>query len=107
MHPAAQAELAHLLVNATNLNRSRRIIVETHSEHLIRKLQVLIADPSVPIDNDQVAIFYVEKNKLGESFIEKMEIAENGQFKKRWPSGFFDKGFELSRELMVANSKRE
>lgn len=107
LHPAAQAELAHLLVNATNLNRSRRIIVETHSEHLIRKLQVLIADPSVPIDNDQVAIYYVEKNKLGESFIEKMEIAENGQFKKRWPSGFFDKGFELSRELMVANSKRE
>lgn len=107
LHPAAQAGLADLLANAANLNRSRRIIVETHSEHLIRKLQVLIADPNVPIDNDQVAIYYVEKDERGESFIQKMEIAENGQFKKKWPSGFFDKGFELSRELMVANSKRK
>lgn len=107
LHPAAQAELADLLADAANLNRSRRIIVETHSEHLIRKLQVLIADPNVPIDNDQVAIYYVEKNEEGESFIKKMEIAQNGQFKGKWPSGFFDKGFELSTALMMANRKRE
>lgn len=107
LHPAAQAELADLLVQAANVNRSRRIIVETHSEHLIRKLQVLIADPNKPIDNDQVAIYYVEKDENGESFIKKMEIAENGQFLTKWPSGFFDKGFELSTALISANRKRE
>lgn len=105
LHPAAQAELANLLVRSANMSRSRRILVETHSEHLIRKLQVLIADPEVPIDSDQVAFYYVEKDVDGNSHIRKMDINKNGQFEKAWPSGFFDKSYELTSELLYANSK--
>lgn len=105
LHPAAQAELANLLVRSANMSRSRRILVETHSEHLIRKLQVLIADPEVPIDSDQVAFYYVEKDVDGNSHIRKMDINKNGQFEKVWPSGFFDKSYELTSELLYANSK--
>jgi len=35
-----------------------------------------------------------------------MELTEQGQFKERWPSGFFDKSFQLSRELIGANNRR-
>ena len=80
-------------------------MIETHSEHLIRKLQVLVADPDVPILSDQVAIYYVDKDKMGNSYIDKMELCNNGQFKKPWPSGFFDKNYELTRLLMKANQK--
>lgn len=105
LHPAAQAELANLLVDSANMSRSRRILVETHSEHLIRKLQVLIADPEIPIDSDQVAFYYVEKDDEGNSHIIKMDINKNGQFEKAWPTGFFDKSYELTSELLYANSK--
>lgn len=106
LHPAAQADLAKLLVKSSNISRSRRILVETHSEHLIRKIQVLIADPQIPIDSDQVAFYYVEKDDDGNSHIRKMEINKNGQFIEPWPSGFFDKSYELASELLVANSKQ-
>lgn len=105
LHPAAQAELANLLVKSANVSRSRRILVETHSEHLIRKLQVLIADPEVEIDSDQVAFYYVEKDSKGNSYTKKMEIDKNGQFEEPWPTGFFDKSYELVSELLFANSK--
>ncbi len=108
LHPAAQAQLADLFVNCVTdkKNPVNRILIETHSEHLIRKLQVLVADPESGIDSDQVAIYYVDKNEEGNSYIEKMELCENGQFEKAWPSGFFDKSYELTKLLMRAGRKK-
>lgn len=107
LHPAAQAELADLFVECVSDKKIgvNRILIETHSEHLIRKLQVLVADPEVNISNDQIAIYYVDKNKSGDSTIEKMELSESGQFEKAWPSGFFDKSYELTKLLLQANIK--
>lgn len=107
LHPAAQAQLADLFVDCISDKQGavNRILIETHSEHLIRKLQVLIADPDVGIREDQVAIYYVDKDEKGDSHIEKMDLCENGQFEKEWPTGFFDKGYELTKMLMRANSK--
>ncbi len=109
LHPAAQAQLADLFVecvaNKNRKNPIRTILVETHSEHLIRKLQVLVADPEVPIDCDQVAIYYVDKMEDGYSVVEEMRLTSAGQFEKPWPAGFFDKSYELTKALMRANSK--
>ena len=105
LHPAAQAELANLLAESIKISRSRRVLVETHSEHLLRKLQVLIANPDIDISSDQVAIYYVEKDESGDSHVRKMEINNKGQFLEEWPSGFFDKSYELSSELLYVNSK--
>lgn len=107
LHPAAQAQLADLFVDCVSNRKGTvdRILIETHSEHLIRKLQVLVADPDVAIQSDQVAIYYVDKDESGNSFIEEMKLCENGQFEKPWPSGFFDKNYELTRLLMRANNK--
>ncbi|MCI8783316.1 DUF3696 domain-containing protein [Lachnospiraceae bacterium 48-21] len=107
LHPAAQAQLADLFVECINDKKGavNRILIETHSEHLIRKLQVLVADPDVKISDDQVAIYYVDKDEKGDSYVEKMKLCENGQFEKTWPTGFFDKSYELTKMLMKANSK--
>ena len=72
LHPAAQAQMADLFVNCvSNKSDVKRILIETHSEHLIRKLQVLAADPDVPISNDQIAIYYVDKDHNGDSYVTK------------------------------------
>lgn len=107
LHPAAQAQLADLFVDCIGDKNGavNRILIETHSEHLIRKLQVLIADPDVGISEDQVAIYYVDKDEKGDSHVERMSLCESGQFEKAWPAGFFDKSYELTKMLIEANSK--
>lgn len=107
LHPAAQAQLADLFVDCITDKKGtpHRILIETHSEHLIRKLQVLVADPDIKISHDQIAIYYVNKDVNGDSHVEKMNMCDNGQFEKAWPTGFFDKSYELTKMLMKANSK--
>ena len=108
LHPGAQAELANLFVETvtrTEKGGPIEVLIETHSEHFIRRLQALIADKNIPITNDDVKIYYVDKNDENEAFIEEMKIMPNGQFEKEWPSGFFDKAHELSMELLKNNFK--
>lgn len=103
LHPAAQSELADLFVNCILTSEGKKkILIETHSEHLIRKLQVLIASKECGLTNEMVRIYYVDKDDNGEAFVEEMKILENGKFETAWPSGFFDKGYLLSRELARA-----
>jgi hypothetical protein len=103
LHPAAQADLAELFVTYVS-DSSKRLLVETHSEHLIRKLQVFVADPKCPLTKDMVKIYYVDKkNGSNEATIEEMVICEDGRFEKEWPSGFFDKAFDLTMELAEFN----
>ena len=104
LHPAAQSDLADLFVGCALANIGKnRIIIETHSEHLIRKLQVLVASKDCSITKDMVRIYYVDKDEKGNSYGEEMIRHDNGKFEKPWPSGFFDKGYLLSKELARAS----
>lgn len=100
LHPAAQAELADIFARCVMENPEKKLVIETHSEHLIRKLQVLIADAKCPLTEKDICIYYVDKNEDEIASVEKMEILSNGKFKTKWPSGFFDKAHELSMELL-------
>ena len=103
LHPAAQASLAELFATCVTTNPHNQLIIETHSEHLINKLQVLIADENEALTNEMVQILYVDK-KDGQTIIGKMNIKENGRFETAWPVGFFDQGYELARELLRKSS---
>ena len=100
LHPAAQANLAELFAMCVTSNENARIVIETHSEHLISKLQVMIADKDCKLTNDMVQILYVDQNEEKDAFIEEMVIKENGKFAKEWPTGFFDQGYNLAYELL-------
>lgn len=100
LHPAAQAELADIFVKCVAENPGKTLVIETHSEHLIRKLQVLIADKDCPFTEEDICIYYVDKNDDGIANVQQMEILKNGKFKSKWPTGFFDKAHELSMELL-------
>lgn len=103
LHPAAQANLAELIAYSVEAKKSQRILIETHSEHLIRKLQVLVAKKTY-LSPDMLAVYSVEKNNDGQAIVKKMELNEEGRFLTKWPSGFFDKSHELASELRNANS---
>jgi len=76
-------------------------IIETHSEHMIRGLQLLIAKGKLKLND--VGIYYISKNRLGNSTVKKMELLENGFFADKWPDGFFDSATKLQEELWETN----
>lgn len=103
LHPKIQSQLAELFNNTIKPHLlSKNILIETHSEHLIKKIQVLIANKE--LDKSNVRVFYFD-NKNSKSKIKEMEIEENGFFKEPWPDGFFDESYNLSKELLFPKNK--
>ena len=100
LHPKAQADLADFFIEVTK--RDVGVIVETHSEHLINRLQRRIAEES--LDPDSVALYYVTPSAEG-STLERVQINEYGQIPTA-PDGFFEEGFEETFGLMSAVGKR-
>jgi len=105
LHPKLQSELAVFFNHViSKIGTDYRLFIETHSEHLIRKLQVLIAKGELA--REKIGVWYFKKVN-GVTKVEKMEIDENGLFKNDWPDGFFDDSIELTMELFEAVRKRK
>jgi len=112
LHPKLQAAFADVLMVAERFNNNKYlnkksiydkddfVLIETHSEHIIRKIQVLIAKGK--LDREKIAVYYFDKTE-GTTKVKKMEIEENGFFNEPWPNGFFDDSANLSWELLTAN----
>ena len=60
-------------------------LVESHSEHLLTRLQRRIAEKQ--IDQNNVALYFCRNNE-GVSTIEKLDVDESGDI-KNWPENFF------------------
>ena len=84
LHPKAQADLADLLIEIIT-ERNLQILVESHSEHLLTRLQRRIAEKR--IGQDDVALYFC-RNINGESTKEQLEVTESGDI-KNWPENFF------------------
>ncbi|MDZ4847853.1 MAG: AAA family ATPase [Pirellulaceae bacterium] len=100
VHPRLQARLGDLLIDSTsnkvNYGTPNQIIVETHSEHIILRLQRRIrettagnAPESLDVDSDDIAVNYVGMEK-GVSFTRRIELDKHGEFVQPWPDDFFD-----------------
>jgi predicted ATPase len=88
LHPAVQANLADVLIDAYK-TRNVQIIVESHSEHLLRRLQRRIAESE--IDAADVALYFCEAGMKGSS-LTRLEIDLFGQI-RNWPPDFFGDQF--------------
>lgn len=106
LHPKAQATLGDLLVDISK--QDRQVIVETHSEHIINRVQLRIADET--IDRSDVAIYYFESTEQGTQ-IREVDLTEYGQYvNETLPKDFFDEGYLESYHLskaIIARKKKE
>jgi len=75
-------------------------IIETHSEHFLRGLQLRVAEGA--ISPQDINVYYVSKNRLGNSSVKEMKIKPNGFFEEEWPKGFFDSASNLQEALWEA-----
>jgi len=98
LHPALQAELGDVFIEAALGSRQNTFILETHSEHLILRLMRRMREtyqrketglpPVTPAD---VSVLYVEPDGT-RSIVREMPLNELGELVKSWPGGFFEEG---------------
>lgn len=90
LHPALQAKLGDVFIEAALGERKNTFILETHSEHLILRLMRRIREGK--IRPDDVGVVFVEPLARGSRFIE-LRIDDEGDFIDEWPGGFFEESF--------------
>ncbi len=98
LHPKYQSLLADMFVEAYQ-KYNIHFIIETHSEYLIRKLQVMVADKENVLSPNDVSLNYVEKDENGVSTNRKIEIHEDGGLSDSFGSGFYDEADSLALDL--------
>lgn len=88
LHPRIQGNLIELLSEVIK-EKNNSIIIETHSEHFLLRIQKLIREKK--LNHNDVAINYVYLDENGQgSKIDHMELNQEGRFKNKWRHGFFN-----------------
>lgn len=96
LHPAFQSKLADMFVAAMQYNI--HFIVETHSEYIIRKLQVLVAKNQ--ITNKYISIYYVDTPTNIGIQVKPIGLRSNGLLNSAFGKGFFDEAEEQTLSLL-------
>ncbi len=95
LHPMAQSGLADLFVEVAK-KRKLQVLIETHSEHLFRRLQVLMA--SAKLSENDCALYYVERDEPSAKLTE-LRADEFGRI-QNWPENLFgDAVGEAGRQM--------
>ncbi len=90
LHPAVQADLADLFVDAIHARehateRHVQFIIESHSEHFLRRLQRRIAEER--LKPEDAALYFVHTDADAARF-EELKVDEYGNI-LNWPDSFF------------------
>jgi hypothetical protein len=103
LHPAVQVGLGDLFITAAHRLSGHRLLIETHSEHLLLRLLRRIrqtAQGELPPDHpglrpDRLAIICFEPPGDGHpTRVYRLRVSDEGEFLDRWPRGFFDERAE-------------
>lgn len=99
LHPNLQTKLADLLKEVSKKYHCR-FIVETHSEYLVRKVQVLVAQEKYESEkelnkNNPFSIMYFQQND--DPY--EMEFRTDGKFSNDFGEGFYDEASNLAFEI--------
>lgn len=111
LHPRAQAHLADLFIDVLlsredGAERKIQLVVETHSEHFLSRLQRRIAEASAerPISPDQVAAYFAQTSGT-ESTLIPLKIDMFGNV-LNWPEKFFGDSMGDLFEMSKAAARR-
>tara|TARA_B100002003_G_C14145557_1_gene550783 strand:- start:741 stop:3125 length:2385 start_codon:yes stop_codon:yes gene_type:complete len=92
-HPKFQGKLINMLTEVVKKSRNKSIILETHSELFILKIQKLVQKGILrPKD---VSINYISRSNKGLSEVINIPLNSQGGFEKSWPGGFFNERMEI------------
>lgn len=101
LHPNMQAILATLLARVS-IKHKKKLIIETHSEAMIRRIQRLYLDPKFELGNDNVRVYQFKRNDDGSSEALCDMLGPLGDIK--WLKGFKDVEIEDTIEIQKLRS---
>lgn len=100
LHPSAQVAFSKFLVEASQIGI--RFIIETHSEHILRGLQLAISENSIDsskgITKNDLKVYYFPSEQDSHAF--EIAINDDGELIEGWPSGFFDESYNLTKKII-------
>lgn len=108
LHPQVQAELADAFISAVQAYengapRNVQLIVESHSEHFLMRLQRRVAESVV--SPDEVAVYFARESRQGLD-LEALELDMYGDI-ANWPENFFgDEMTEIAARTQAAMRRR-
>ncbi len=96
LNPRLQIVLARLFVEMAR--NGKHVFVETHSEHFLTQLRLLVAGNR--IKPDDVGLYYVEK-RFVETQVRQINLSADGRLGAgEWPKGFFQETTSQAIELL-------
>ena len=102
LHPLVQSYLADVFIDAIK-KRNIQLIVESHSEHLLRRLQLRIAEEN--ISTDDVSLYFCSM-KDDRSMITKIQMDLFGII-ENWPTDFFGNEYKDISDMNMAIIQRK
>lgn len=108
LHPNAQSALADVMIDVINsrengIDRNIQLIIETHSEHFLRRLQRRIAEDAVP--QEKVSAYFANIAKTPAT-LDLLQIDIFGNI-QNWPENFFgDEMGDITEHAKAAIKKR-
>jgi predicted ATPase len=98
LHPAMQSKLADLFHDVYS-KFNIQLIVETHSEYLIRKTQLIVKENEYEVipNENPFTVVYFDSNE-DKQWI--MEYREDGKFANEFGTGFYDESAMLTLNLL-------
>ncbi len=108
LHPNAQSALADVMIDVSNSrengrDRNIQLIIETHSEHFLRRLQRRIAEALV--SQEKVSAYFANVSRTPAK-LEPLQIDTFGSI-QNWPDNFFgDEMGDITGQAKAAMKKR-
>ncbi|MCP4574699.1 MAG: DUF3696 domain-containing protein [Deltaproteobacteria bacterium] len=108
LHPSAQSALADVMIDVINSrengkDRNIQLIIETHSEHFLRRLQRRIAENTV--EKEKISAYFANITKTPAT-LEPLQIDIFGNI-RNWPENFFgDEMGDITAQAKAAMGKR-
>jgi len=101
LHPAVQAGLADVILEAAQI-RGVQVLVESHSEHLLKRLQRRVAEERAKAEN--IALYFCDHDGTA-STIERLALNLLGEI-DNWPTNFFGDPLGETGAIVTAGLRR-
>ena len=102
LHPMLQSKLADLFFKL-NKDYGFSFLVETHSEYLIRRSQVIVKDNfndiALPFKDNSFKVYYFNTSIEEKAYYE-IKYQKDGNFSNDFGQGFFDEASNLAFEIL-------
>jgi hypothetical protein len=104
LNPSIQVRIAEFLVSLVYAGKN--VIIETHSEHIINTIRIMVAEDELGSLDDKCNIFYIEIDEVNKKpVIHNLSIQKDGTVPK-WPKEFFGEAAHLTARLLRIQGKR-